>query len=140
MTSQTVSHRYHYLTNHFPLIPIENEAHLDEAIKVINELIDHNPMTGDERKYFDVLSMLVKKYKDESDPLPKMDPTDAIIVLLEQNNLTQYQLAKEAKISRTSLSEILNKHRKIGPEVAAKLGKRFNVNPDIFLTKKVIKI
>ena len=49
------------LTNHIPLIHIENEANLDEAIKVINELIDRKSITENERKYLNVLVTLVKQ-------------------------------------------------------------------------------
>jgi transcriptional regulator with XRE-family HTH domain len=52
--------------------------------------------------------------------------------LMGENGLSQAALAREAGIPTQSLSDILNRKRRISPNVRAKLAARFGVPASLF--------
>src|SRR5438874_6340581 len=53
--------------------------------------------------------------------------------ILPATGLTQGELAKRLNISRRLLSEIINEHRAITPDVAHRLARLFNTSPEVWL-------
>ena len=63
-TARRVPDTYLKLVKRFPLIHIRDEAHLDEAIELLGELLRQEPDQGT-HEYLDVLTDLVAAYEDE---------------------------------------------------------------------------
>ena len=63
---------YWELMHGFPLRPIRTEKELDQAIEVIDSLLDRADLTAAEEDYLDLLGDLVERYEDEADPLPEV--------------------------------------------------------------------
>src|SRR4051812_20043151 len=129
------SDRYLALIREFPLRPIRSEDELDAAIAMLNKLIDkgcRGERDQQEEDYMLVLADLVHQYEAKTDPIPDINPVDAIRFMMGEHGLTQTQLAEETGIATTTLSEILHGKRNISPKVRAALAKRFNVDPSMF--------
>ena len=65
---KAAKNRYLELVQYVPLRPIHNDEELDEAINMVNYLVDQRDRrswTPDERDYLDVLADLIEKYEDE---------------------------------------------------------------------------
>ena len=60
-------------------------------------------------------------------------PGNLIAHLLEENELTQSDLAKGLGVTQAKISEIINGHRGIGIEMAVKLGKFFETGPELWV-------
>jgi HTH-type transcriptional regulator/antitoxin HigA len=131
-TKSTPQGPYLRLVRAFPLRPLRSDADLDAAVTVVDALVDRDELTEGEQDYLDVLSRLIEDYEDEHDPVPAMSGLEALRFLVQENGLSQAQLARETRIPVTTLSEILAGKRGISPKVRATLAERFKVAPTVF--------
>lgn len=120
------------LIREFPLRPLRSEADLDAAIAMTHKLIDRAERDADENDYPEVLAGLIHAYEAEVDPLPELDPVAALRFLIEENGITQSQLAEQTGLAMATISEILNGKRSISPKARQTLAKRFRVDPSLF--------
>jgi HTH-type transcriptional regulator/antitoxin HigA len=130
------SESYLALIREFPLRPLRSEEELDAAIAMTHKLIDQKVggkgLDEQEFDYLDILSDLIHAYEAKTNPLPDMDPVRALRHLLEENGITQAQLAEETGLAVTTISEILNGRRNISPKARKALAERFRVSPSLF--------
>jgi HTH-type transcriptional regulator / antitoxin HigA len=125
--------RYLDLVRRFPLRPLRSDADLDAAIAVIDELLDHADLTDPEQDYLDVLSDLVDAYEDEHIPIAPVGDADMLRFLIENKDVTQSQLAAEAGIAESTISEVLSGKRKLNRTQIGKLARYFHVEPGVFV-------
>ena len=105
-TASRVPDTYLKLVKRFPLIHIRNEAHLDEALGVLNRLLRQDEDEG-AQEYLDVLTDLVAAYEDEHVPIADVSEAEVLRELMRSNGLTQTELAKAVAISQSTISAIL---------------------------------
>src|SRR4051794_34953789 len=100
-TTTSLPPLYVKLLEKFPLRPIRDDAGLDRAIAVVNELVDRGfeNLEPEESDYLDVLSDLVHAYEAEHDPLPALRGVDAIRSLMDLHGMTQTKLAAETGLT-----------------------------------------
>jgi HTH-type transcriptional regulator/antitoxin HigA len=127
-----VSDSYLALIREFPLRPLRSEADLDAAIAMTHKLIDRKDRDAGENDYLEVLAGLIHEYEAETNPLPELDPVAALRFLIEENELTQAQLAEQTGLAVTTISEILNGRRSFSPKTRKALAERFRVSPSLF--------
>jgi HTH-type transcriptional regulator/antitoxin HigA len=132
-TRHAVGDLYLNLIRAFPLRPLRSDADLDAAVAVIDSLVDRGELAPQERDYLDVLARLVEDYEDEHDPLPELSGVEALRFLIEENGLSQAQLARDTGVPVTTLNEILTGKRGISPAVRKALAGRFKVAPTLFV-------
>ncbi len=82
--------------------------------------------------------------------IPPTHPGEILREILEDEGLTQKKLAEEIGVSFKSVNDLINGRRKITPEMALKLSKRFRTTPlfwmnlqanyDLWKTAKKLKI
>jgi HTH-type transcriptional regulator/antitoxin HigA len=120
------------LIHQFPLRPIENEADLDAATKVIHSLIDQESLTGPEQDYLDVLSDLVEAFETFHYPEEPVSDSDMLSYLLDTRSVTQAAVAKATGIAVSTISEVLSGKRKLNRRQIGKLAKYFHVGPGVF--------
>lgn len=125
--------RYLELVRRFPLRPLRSDDDLDEAVAVIDSLIDLPKLSAAEQDYLDVLSDLVEAYEDETIEIPAVGDSDLLRFLIEQKNVTQAQTASGAGIAESTISEILAGKRKLTRAQVSKLAQFFHVDPGVFL-------
>ena len=134
MTGTTYSlDRYHDLIHAFPLRPIRSESELDQAIAVIDSLIDCAELEPGEQDYLEVLSDQVRKYETERHPLPAVSEADMLRHLIEAREITQQKLAGDTGIAESTISHILSGKRSLSRNHIARLAAYFHVSPAVFI-------
>jgi HTH-type transcriptional regulator/antitoxin HigA len=129
------SDRYLALIRQFPLRPICSEFELDRAIAVIDSLVDRGDLDRDESDYLDVLGDLVEKYEGQAHPMAPASDAEILRHLIEARGINQAQLADEAKIAVSTISEILNSKRRLNRKHIESLSRFFSVSPALFIAR-----
>lgn len=123
---------YFAMVKAFPLIHIRDDAHLDDAQKVIDGLLQEDLDEGGQ-EYLDALTDLVEVYEDENVPLPKASPEGVLRELMDANRLSQLALEKRTGIAQSTISDVLNGKRSLTSGHVQKLARLFGVSPAVFL-------
>lgn len=126
---------YYRLVEEFPLKAIDSDEELAEAHAVLERVFQSE---GDEGvdAYVDVLADLVDDYERSVYPT-SAEPWQLLAHLIDARGITTDVLAKQARISRTTLVRILEEKVAISLTVAVKLGPYFGVPLELFLPRKV---
>ena len=125
---------YLELVRSFPLRPLRSDQDLERAIVVINSLIDRKTLSPGEEDYLDVLGDLVEKYETEHHPMPPVSDADMLRHLIESRGTTQAEVAAEAGIAESTISEILTGKRGMNRRHIEALARHFKVNPAVFIS------
>lgn len=109
--------------------------HTDEELAVYTDALFEltakaNP-TLEEEEAVELLTVLVERYEAEHHPIPDAEPADVLRFLLEQNGLSQRDIAPEMG-SESTVSLVLSGKRKLNRDHIARLSRRFNVSPAVF--------
>ena len=126
--------RYFELIREFPLRPIRNKKDLAAAQKTIDHVLRTCRLEDDgEVDYLDVLSDLVANYEDEHCPIEPASDAEMLKMLIHDRGLTQARLSIEAKVSASTICEILSGKRPFSKAVAGKLAAYFQIDKAILL-------
>ena len=106
--------------------PIKSEADYRLALKRLEEIFDA-PIGTHESDEADILGLVVDDYEK------KHYPIEAIKIRMEELQLKQVDLI-EVIGSKSRVSEILNRRRKLTIEMIRNLTKRLNLSPDLLIT------
>jgi len=112
--------------------PIKSETDYRLALKRLEEIFDA-PIGTPEGDEADVLGLLVDEYEKKHYPIETPDPIEAIKIRMEELQLKQVDLI-EFIGSKSRVSEILNRKRKLTIEMIRNLTKRLNLSPDLLIT------
>jgi len=123
---------YFRLVRQFPLTSIRDEEHLDTAQEMIDRLLEEDLDHG-KQEYLDALTDLVETYKNEHYFLPDASEAEVLRELLRANDLTEPDLAKKTKISRTTLAAVLSGQRQLSRPQIVTLSRYFGVSAAAFL-------
>lgn len=80
----------------------------------------------------EVLSILIKVYENEHDPIPKPNPIEAIKFKLEQMNMSEAALSIILGY-RSRKSEILSGSRKLNLSMIRKLTEKLHIPADVLI-------
>jgi HTH-type transcriptional regulator/antitoxin HigA len=133
----SASEKYMDLIRLFPLRPIRNDEMLDRASNIYSELVlKGNHRKSDETDYLTILGKLIREYEDEHlKPLAKrMTPNRALASLMEDNHLSQSELARKIHTTQSVISEFLAGKRGISKALITSLADYFKVSPELFLS------
>lgn len=111
--------------------PIKTKKDYELAMTRLETLFNAKKGTpkGDE---LEVLSLLVEKYEDEHFPIDLPDPIEAIKFRMEQQGLTQTDLA-EVVGQKSRASEILNRKRKLSLEMIRQLHSNWHIPTEVLV-------
>jgi HTH-type transcriptional regulator/antitoxin HigA len=87
-----------------------------------------------EEEAIELLTLLIERYEAERYPVPDADPVDVLRFLLEQNGLSQRDIATELG-SESTVSLVLSGKRRLNRDHIARLSRRFHVSPAVFFSK-----
>jgi HTH-type transcriptional regulator/antitoxin HigA len=124
--------QYLALVRAFPLVSIHNDAHLEEAVAVIDRLLDIPERSTAEEEYLQALTDLVEVYEDAHVVIPTVSGLDALRYLMEENGLTQADLVPDFG-TRSIVSEVLAGKRHLALTHITRLAERFGVPADVFI-------
>jgi HTH-type transcriptional regulator / antitoxin HigA len=125
---------YWKLVRRFPLIHIRDEAHLDEALAVLDGLLRQDRDEG-AQDYLDVLTDLVAAYEDEHVAMADVSEADVLRELMRSNVLSQMELAKAVGIAQSTISAVLTGARSLTKGQIFKLAGFFGLPPAAFLPR-----
>jgi len=112
--------------------PIKSEADYKLALKRLEEVFDA-PIGTSEGDEADILGLLVDEYENKHYPIEAPDPIEAIKIRMEELQLKQVDLV-DVIGSKSRVSEVLNRKRKLTIEMIRNLAKRLNLSPDLLIT------
>lgn len=131
--------KYKALIEHFPLVPIKNDKHLDEAHVFAQELIMRKePLIAEENEYLEVLLDEISKYEKKFHELrcADMTPHELLRSLMKDHHLKQVDVMTILGVSSSGVvSEIVNGQRELTKAQCVKLGHHFRLSPAAFLPK-----
>lgn len=126
-----VADTYFRLVRRFPLTHLRSDAHLDEALSVVDGLLERERDAGED-EYLDVLTDLVEQYEAKHVSFDIATEAELLRELMRANGLSQSRLATETGIAQSTLSAILSGSRSLTKPHVAILAKRFRVSPALF--------
>jgi HTH-type transcriptional regulator/antitoxin HigA len=134
-----VTEKYKALIEHFPLVPIKNDAHLDEAHEVAQSLmLRKEPLAFDEGEYLEVLLDEIGKYEQKHHAINvyEMAPHALLQSFMKEHGLKQVDIQAILGVSSSGvISEIVAGKRELTKEHCVKLGNHFKVTPAAFLPR-----
>lgn len=130
---QEITQHINALRAQVPLSPIANEQEYDNAVNVLNELLDAGG--ADEQHPLAVLVSLlsdfIADYEDKHNHTPIVTGRAMLAFLMEQHGLKQADLAEIG--SQGVVSELLSGKREFTTNHIKLLAARFNVPVSVFL-------
>lgn len=126
------SRSYLALVQRLPLRPIQSDADLDRAIAMVDSLLDRDDLDAGEQDYLDVLSDLVERYEDQTDPPRDVSDSEMLRFLMEQQAVKQVELSRATAIVESTISAVLSGKRELNRAQIGKLASYFHVSPSVF--------
>lgn len=85
------------------------------------------------REEIELIEILIDEYESrEIDHRKDMNPVELLDYILTEDNISQSQIARELKVSRQLITDILMYRRNISKIMVMKLAKRFKMQPLAF--------
>jgi HTH-type transcriptional regulator/antitoxin HigA len=122
---------YLRLVTAFPLASIKSDEHLQEAQKVMDQLLARGQLKSGEEMYLDALSDLVASYEDEHYAIEPASDAEMLRHLMEAKGVTQAQLSRDAAIPKSMISEILAGKKAFSRQLIRKLAEYFQVDASV---------
>jgi HTH-type transcriptional regulator/antitoxin HigA len=123
---------YFDLIRQLPLRPIRSEEALEEAIHMIDSLVDREKLLQEEKDYLEVLSDLVERYEAEVHVIDPVSDDVLLRHLLEAKQVTQSEVARRTGIAVSTISEVLAGKRALNRKQIGKLVDYFRIGPEAF--------
>ena len=115
----------------FPLASVMSEDHLEQAQKVIDQLLVNGKLNYGEEMYLDALSDLVASYEDEHHPIAPASDADMLRHLMDAKGVNQARLSREAEIAKSTVSELLAGKKTFTRKIMRKLANYFSVDVSV---------
>jgi len=132
MTISVPNEKYGFLLNQYQPRPIESESDHENAVAVIEELMEKG-RDPEETTLLSLLCTLVEDYEDTQLAGEELtSPLEVLQHLMESNRLKQADLVGIIG-SKGVVSEVINGKRSISKAQAKALGELFHVSPALFI-------
>jgi HTH-type transcriptional regulator / antitoxin HigA len=116
----------------FPLRPLRTYADLDAAVAVIDALIDQEQALRAGAGLPRRAERSRRGVRGETVPARLVADADMLRFHIEQQGVTQAEVAKKAGIAESTISEVLAGKRKLNRVQIGKLSRFFHVPPGVF--------
>jgi HTH-type transcriptional regulator/antitoxin HigA len=127
-----------WLYLHLPPQPITNKKmHKDyaDSVAILMEDIEMERLEGTDRaavtKYLKSVTPFIDEFEKKEFPAGPVSPEEMLRFLMEQNKLTQYDLAKDLG-GQPAVSYVLNGQRKLTRDQITRLSRRFHCSEASF--------
>lgn len=110
---------------------IKTEFEYQNALLRFDEIFNAEINTP-ESDEADVLAILIEDYENRNYFIDAPDPIEAIKIRMEEMQLKQVDLIKEIG-TKSGVSEVLNKKRKLTVKMIRNLTKRLNLSPNVLI-------
>src|SRR5262245_33227062 len=116
----------------FPLASIKSDEQLQEAHKVMDQVLARGGLDDGEEMYLDALSDLVAAYEDEHYAIEPASDGEMLRHLIEAKGVTQAQLSRDTTIPKSTISEILAGKKRFSRQLIRKLADYCSVDVSVF--------
>ncbi len=127
---------YLALVKRFPLVPIKNQQHYDEAVAFLKKLAirDEGTLDTGEADYLDALTLFVEDYENKHHRIEtrRMTPLEALNYLLAESGMKPADLGRVLG-NRSLATQVLKAHRELSKANIVALANHFHVSPGLFL-------
>ena len=113
---------------------IHSDAELAEYTQALFSLTAKSEPTADEEEAIGLITLLIERYESQHYPVPDAAPNEVLRFLLDQNGLSQRDVAAELG-SESTVSLVLSGKRPLNRDHIATLSRRFHVSPSVFFAK-----
>jgi HTH-type transcriptional regulator / antitoxin HigA len=113
---------------------IHNDAELEEYTAELFDLTGKTNPSREEEEAIELLTLLVETYEAKRYPMPDVEPKEMLRFLLDQNGLSQRDVAAELG-SESTVSLVLSGTRPLNQHHIARLSERFHVSPAVFFPR-----
>ena len=110
---------------------IHSDVELADYTKALFDLTAKADPTSNEEEAIELMTLLIDRYEQEHYAVPEAEPADVLRFLLEQNGLSQRDIAPELG-SESTVSLVLSGKRRLNRDHIARLSRRFHVSPAVF--------
>lgn len=110
---------------------IKTETEYRSALVRLETIFDA-PVGTLESDEADIIGLLIDDYEKKHYPIEAPDPIEAIKIRMEEMHLKQIDLIDEIG-GKSTVSEVLNRKRKLTVEMIRNLTKRLNLSPNILI-------
>ncbi len=116
--------------------PIRSKAVYSQALRQVEQLMSRPNLGRAESEMVELLSLLIEQYESREHPTPTSTPTELLEHLIEARGVTQAQLARDAGLPRSVITNVLAGRRSISKANAIKLARYFGVSVSLFVEGK----
>ena len=109
---------------------IKTERQYDKYCKLLEELVFKNRKKDEDE--IELLTLLVEKWDEENYPTPKLDPIQLLKSLMDDHQLKAKDLVSILKLTKGTVSKILNYQTGLSKETIRKLSNKFKLNQEAF--------
>lgn len=122
------------LVRQFPLRPIRTEGEMRTTQELLDHYVGRDDLTPGQRDYVAALAHFAAAYEREvvTARLRRLKAVELLRHLMRENDMNTSDLGAVLG-SRGLASEVLNGKRGLSKTLIAKLSRRFNVDPSLFL-------
>jgi HTH-type transcriptional regulator / antitoxin HigA len=131
---QIIEQEYLQLVRDFPLVSIRDDAHVAEALAVLDRLFATPDRTPAQELYLGALTDLVETYENAHVSVPPVSGVAARRYLMAENALTQADLASLFG-GPSAISEVLAGKRRPALSHIARLAAHFGLPADVFIER-----
>ena len=85
--------RYLDLVVQFPLRPIRSDEELEEAVRMVDSLLDRRDLAPEEEDYLEVLGDLIERYEGEAHPMAPVSDAEMLRHLIEAKGVSQTEIS-----------------------------------------------
>ena len=125
---------YLTLVRSFPLASIRDDAHLDEAIGMMNRLTTGRALSVGEDMYLQALADLIETYENVHIHIPPLSGVELLRYLMDEHGLQQKDLVPLFG-TPSIVSEVLSGKRPLAFTHIKRLSARFGLPLDAFIDK-----
>ncbi len=127
---------YWRLVHAFPLVPVRDDGHLEQALTIIDQFTDNPQGDAGIQAYLGALADLVYVYEQQHVTWPAVTGVDVLRHLMEEHGLTQADLAPLFG-GRSVVSAVLAGKRRLNLTQITRLAARFGLPADAFIDREV---
>jgi HTH-type transcriptional regulator/antitoxin HigA len=124
---------YAGLVSQFPPRVIRRRSDYKAALSVVERIMSIDRPTPDQLEFLELLSGLVEAYESQDFPTPNVPVKNLVAHLIDAKGVSQIDVARGAKISPSTLSDVLAGRRGLSLENMKRLGRYFGVEPAVFI-------
>jgi HTH-type transcriptional regulator/antitoxin HigA len=122
---------YLELVTAFPLASIKSDEHLQEAQKIMDQLLARGKLDDGAEMYLDTLSDLVAAFEDEYYAIAPASDAEMLRHLMDAKQISQAQLSRGTMIPKSTISEILAGKKPFSRQIIRKLADYFGVDVSV---------